>query len=610
MTERDFPALGDHLLTATPDIPDFRDYVYDPPLIRLKASMRRPANLYVHDQESEGACTGFALAAVIDLLNRQRGRRYRVSPRMLYEMARRFDEWPGEAFEGSSCRGAIRGWYAMGVCRERDWPYKVGTPGALTIRRAKRARENTVGAYYRLRHRLPDFHAALNEAGAIFVSADVHEGWSMASAAGGDIPRREEIIGGHAFAIVGYDRDGFLVQNSWGRRWGRNGVALWRYEDWQENIRDAWVFRLALSTPQVWHMAPSSHSARLDDPERLGRRPPRAEIAGHFAHIDDGAFHTHGRYWSTRDDVARTAELVAASNKYDHLLFYAHGGLNSIGDSARRISAMKEVFKDNRIYPFHFMYDTGLLEEVKDVLLGHREELEARVGGFTEWLDRLIERTTRVPGRALWREMKSGARSPFVAGGAGTGVLEVFRDAFVDAGSWKQIHLAGHSTGAVLLAWLVNRLEELAPMLRVASCSLMAPAATVALFRSHYSSLLGTGSAFGLERMAVYNLDDRLEQSDSVAAVYRKSLLYLVSRAFEEHTPAPLLGMKIHSSALEDEAPGVLEFVYSDGPGRNPRTESSSHTGFDNDPATMNDLLRQILGAEPVRPFRPEDLDY
>ena len=70
------------------------------------------------------------------------------------------------------------------------------------------------------------------------------------------------------------------------------------------------------------------------------------------------------------------------------------------------------------------------------------------------------------------------------------------------------------------------------------------------------------------------------------------------------------MGMKIHSSALEGEAPGVLEFVYSDGPGRNSRTESTSHTGFDNDPATMNDLLRQILGAEPVRPFRPEDLDY
>ena len=29
---------------------------------------------------------------------------------------------------------------------------------------------------------------------------------------------------------------------------------------------------------------------------------------------------------------------------------------------------MKETFKDNRIYPLHFMYDTGLIEEIKDVI--------------------------------------------------------------------------------------------------------------------------------------------------------------------------------------------------------------------------------------------------
>jgi len=28
------------------------------------------------------------------------------------------------------------------------------------------------------------------------------------------------ITGGHAFAIVAYDKDGFWIQNSWGRRWG------------------------------------------------------------------------------------------------------------------------------------------------------------------------------------------------------------------------------------------------------------------------------------------------------------------------------------------------------------------------------------------------------
>ena len=37
------------------------------------------------------------------------------------------------------------------------------------------------------------------------------------------------LAGGHAFAIVGYDQDGFIVLNSWGRNWGgyqgRSGMA-------------------------------------------------------------------------------------------------------------------------------------------------------------------------------------------------------------------------------------------------------------------------------------------------------------------------------------------------------------------------------------------------
>ena len=51
----------------------------------------------------------------------------------------------------------------------------------LTVKRAKAARANTIGAYYRLRPNIVDFHAALNEAGILYVSADVHAGWWKSS---------------------------------------------------------------------------------------------------------------------------------------------------------------------------------------------------------------------------------------------------------------------------------------------------------------------------------------------------------------------------------------------------------------------------------------------
>ena len=34
-----------------------------------------------------------------------------------------------------------------------------------------------------------------------------------------------KITGGHAFALVGYNQAGFVVQNSWGTGWGEKGYG-------------------------------------------------------------------------------------------------------------------------------------------------------------------------------------------------------------------------------------------------------------------------------------------------------------------------------------------------------------------------------------------------
>jgi hypothetical protein len=179
---------GKRTLNVVSDFPDLRDRMYEPTLAPLRSRVDPPANLVILDQKSEGSCTGFGLAAVINQLSRSQSGRAAaagskgVSPRMLYEMARRFDEWKGEKYSGSSCRGAIKGWYNMGVCRETTWPYVDGKPDTLTVERAKEARNISIGAYYRVRPVVVDYHAAINEAGAIYVSADVHEGWMRPAA--------------------------------------------------------------------------------------------------------------------------------------------------------------------------------------------------------------------------------------------------------------------------------------------------------------------------------------------------------------------------------------------------------------------------------------------
>ena len=110
-------------LDAVPDRVDIRDWLFQPRLVALPDQVVN-CDLVpdVLDQGQEGACTGFALAGVINYLLNMRRVSNRVSPYMLYRLARRYDEWPGEGYEGSSARGAMKGWVRHGVCPHDVWP--------------------------------------------------------------------------------------------------------------------------------------------------------------------------------------------------------------------------------------------------------------------------------------------------------------------------------------------------------------------------------------------------------------------------------------------------------------------------------------------------------
>ena len=122
--------ITERTLNVRPDTLDFRDKMYVPSLIevpvRIPLSRYKVYRIPILDQGTEGACTGFGLATVANYLLTRRKvvpDRTPVSPRMLYELARRHDEWPGENYSGSSARGAMKAWHKHGVCSEDKWPY-------------------------------------------------------------------------------------------------------------------------------------------------------------------------------------------------------------------------------------------------------------------------------------------------------------------------------------------------------------------------------------------------------------------------------------------------------------------------------------------------------
>jgi hypothetical protein len=115
----------------------------------------------------------------------------------------------------------------------------------------------------------------------------------------------------------------------------------------------------------------------------------------------------------------------------------------------------------------------------------------------------------------------------------------------------------------------------------------------------------------GVDKMDIHNLTDKLELDDTVAGVYRKSLLCLVSRSFEDGDRlAPILGMQKHGKGVTIGLKNVNIQYRKGSKSESPKTTSETHGRFDNDEATMNSVLRTILGKKPAKLFTKNTLQY
>lgn len=164
-------------------------------------------------------------------------------------------------------------------------------------------------------------------------------------------------------------------------------------------------------------------------------------------------------------------------------------------------------------------------------------------GGAGEWVsektDLLIESTIGRPlAKPVWSEMKENAELAFGAGRGGQLLITALQKLQETWGDKLQVHVVGHSAGAIILGHLLSALQARGLVDSVTSTHLFAPACTVQFANKYYAPQTDV-----MKSLYLHVLANNGERNDNVAAIYRKSLLYFVSNALESDLRTPILAL-------------------------------------------------------------------
>lgn len=363
------------------------------------------------------------------------------------------------------------------------------------------------------------------------------------------------------------------------------------------------------------------------DMERGARFGPRitpellADLTPHVVNLTQGRFSESGRLRTTPGDVdaiffehlPRELEVARAEKRPLKLVFYAHGGL--VSESSGIAIAHKHLawWRANKVYPINFIWETGLLETLRQLLFGSQRALMERGVrdvrlAFTDWI---IEQLVDEPGEKIWSGMKFAAeRSVDIEGGAHY-VAQRLQEFCAQHGDSVELHAVGHSAGSIFHSHFIPTALNLhVPAFK--SAYFLAPAITIDAFIRRLNDRLGQD---GLRHLTLFTMHKSYELEDDVAGIYRKSLLYLIYYALERERRTPILGLEEsvrddpamrRTFGLDGRPSEVGGVVWSVTPAESGRSASqaTTHGDFDDDPATMNSILRRILDVSDSVPIK------
>ncbi len=238
------------------DLRDISMALVLPPILLPKRFDYTASMTPVRDQGSDGTCVAFA--SVVGVKEYEDSKEYRklieLSPRYVYSLCKQFDGAPDE--EGTYPRVAMKVLLNYGVCPENEWPYKPHQKDRPKKNANKDAKRYRIKAYARL-NSVVEMKRSLLVNGPFLAGVKVFASWMSRKALNtGLIPmpkRNEELLGGHAICIVGFDdaRQVFKFKNSWGAKWADKGYGYLQYEYLKRYCHDAWSATDLIENPKA-----------------------------------------------------------------------------------------------------------------------------------------------------------------------------------------------------------------------------------------------------------------------------------------------------------------------------------------------------------------------
>jgi hypothetical protein len=246
-----------HPLNLMRDIPDSRDYKLNADIVgdgTLPFIDHTDKMSPVKNQGHLGSCVGFAVTAMKEwqeLIEHEKevaeGKKYRrqdeydLSEAWVYWNCKKIDPWPNS--EGTSIRCAMQVLNKIGIPCEKAYPYSDQYEGSPKSWAKLIAKWGLIDSYWRCSN-LNDLKVGLQSGPVVIGIACFEDIFLVGSNGIVSYPSNpDNILGGHAICVVGYNDNTKLVKfkNSWGKGWGENGYGYLTYEYINDFMWDAWI---------------------------------------------------------------------------------------------------------------------------------------------------------------------------------------------------------------------------------------------------------------------------------------------------------------------------------------------------------------------------------